>query len=159
MPLRILGALLCGLAFAACGFYSAFRMRQRLEGLRALYNAVTALRSQVVLYDRPISSGMQAIAEGNLFLQRAATHGDPSEPESIARAGKDLYLKAGDLVPFLSLLSAIPHEARGETRHFELCERELEKIEAQTREYYEKNGSLHIKLGLLTGAAALILLI
>ncbi|MDR3085379.1 MAG: stage III sporulation protein AB [Christensenellaceae bacterium] len=159
MQLR-LGLALCGAAlFAAGGFYSAWRMRKRLEGLEIEAEAIRFLRTEISAFDTALPEALRRLRGENRLLALSFEQGGGADEDALQKAGRSLQLKKGDLAPLHSLLRAIPHGARGETRHFDAALQDLEAIRLKAAETFSRDGPLHQKLGLLIGAAAFILLL
>ncbi|MDR2515149.1 MAG: stage III sporulation protein AB [Christensenellaceae bacterium] len=159
MQLR-LGLALCGAAlFAAAGFYSARRMRKRLEGVEAVGEAIRFLRTEISAFDTALPEALRRLRGENRLLALSFELGGGADEAALQRAGRALGLKRGDLAPLSALLRAIPHGARGETRHFDAALQDLEAIRLKAAETSSRDGPLHQKLGLLVGAAAFILLL
>jgi len=158
MPLRLILAICCAGCFACLGFFSDAAMRRRCKGLDSCLEAVRLLEFQLLSQELPLQEAVENAADGNPFLSALCAEQDIGMESSWHSACQRLGLIREDAAALLGLKRAVARRERGERESFRLCREELTCLKQKAEKTREREGTIHKKLGVLLGAAALVLL-
>ena len=154
--LKTIGAALIACSAAGAGFWYAIKGKKYVTALETAMQAIMLLKSSITHRLMTLQDALEALSEQNSLLALLGVQKDPAQWSGILH---QFGLKNEEVTIMMQLLQSIPKAAAGNCEHF-LAAQELLSIRLDmVRKTVEQNSVLYPKLGLLCGAAVLLLLI
>lgn len=154
--LKTIGAALIACTAAGAGFWYAIKGKKYVSALETAVQAIMLMKSCITHRLMTLADALETLSEQNALLALLSMQKDSSQWSGI------LYqfgLKHEDVKVMMQLLQTIPKAAAGNCEHFLAAQEQLSIRLDMVRKTVEQNAVLYPKLGLLCGAAVLLLLI